>query len=221
MRPIRVAVIDYGLGNLFSIQKACEHVNLQAVITSSRQDIWASDAVILPGVGAFGSAMESLRRLDLLSPLREIATSEKPLIGICLGLQLLMTESYEFGHHRGLGVIEGEVVSFKGTNSRGENLKVPHVGWNGVTRVSHGQLQDPWANSPMEGLRDGEYMYFINSFYATPEDPGVVLSVSRYGNIEFCSSLRFGNIFATQFHPERSGPHGLHIYRHLCRLLQP
>lgn len=215
-----VAIVDYGLGNLYSIKQACEHFSYQALITSSPQDIWKSDAVILPGVGAFGSAMASLRRLDLVAPLREVAASGKPLIGICLGLQLLMRESWEFGRHQGLGIIDGEVVPFRSSEDGREKLKVPHIGWSGIFRDIKPDIQqssscfqkDSWAGSPLEGLADGEGMYFIHSFYAKPVDPGVVLSVSRHGHVAFCSSLRRDNVFATQFHPERSGSCGLRIY---------
>jgi len=225
---IKVAIVDYGLGNLFSVKHACEHAGTRATITSSKQEILQADAVILPGVGAFGDAMESLRKLDLISPLRETTMSQKPLIGICLGLQLLMTESYEFGRHRGLGIIAGPVVRFENPVGASGKLKVPQVGWNRIFRRKDSQTPaegdgappDPWSGSPLTGLRDGEFMYFVHSFYAEPQDPAVVLSVSQYSHIEFCSSLRYGNIFAFQFHPERSGPQGLQIYQNVASLIK-
>lgn len=223
-----VAIVDYGSGNLFSVKHACEHVNLHAIITSSKHEILHSDVVILPGVGAFGDAMETLKKLDLISPLKEIASSEKPLIGICLGMQLLMTESFEFGIHKGLDVIEGQVVKFESPVGPFGGLKVPQVGWNRIYRKKdtrppadiHDSNQYPWAGSPLEGVSDGEFMYFVHSFYARPKDARVVFSVSRYGNIEFCSSLTYRNVFASQFHPERSGPQGLHIYRNLASFIR-
>ena len=173
-----------------------------------------SDAVILPGVGAFGDAMAALRRLDLVRPLQDIAVSDTPLIGICLGVQLLMAESFEFGRHKGLEMIKGTVVRFDHPVEEGRELKVPQVGWNRIKQAH------PWSNTLLEGLADGEFMYFVHSFIVQPEDPNVILSTSRYGQIEFCSSLQYRNIFACQFHPERSGPKGLQIYRNLACLIQ-
>lgn len=225
---VQIAIVDYGLGNLFSVKHACEHVGMQAIITSSPQEILGADAVILPGVGAFGDAMEALKRRDLISPLKETALSDKLLIGICLGMQLLMTESYEFGRHRGLGIIEGPVVRFENPIGPVGKLKVPQVGWNRIFARENGHLladrtrsdRDPWSGSPLQGLGDGEFMYFVHSFYAKPKESRVVLSISRYGHIEFCSSLRYRNIFASQFHPERSGPQGLQIYRNIASLIR-
>lgn len=225
---IRVAIVDYGLGNLFSVNHACEYAGMQATITSSRQEISAADVVILPGVGAFGDAMASLNRLDLVGPLREIAASGKPLVGICLGLQLLMEESCEFGRHRGLGIVAGMVVRFDRPVGESGSLKVPQVGWNRIYRKGDaetcgeagGTSVEVWSDSWLAEVHDGEYMYFVHSFYARPEDPSKILAVSRYGNIEFCSALRYGNVFATQFHPERSGPQGLRIYRNIASLLR-
>ena len=209
----QVAIVDYGMGNLFSVKHACEAVGLKAALVSSAQDIFSAVGVILPGVGAFGDAMEALARLDLVSVLLDIAASEKPLVGICLGMQLLMTGSHEFGWHRGLGIIEGEVVRLEPPVScGGTRLKVPQVGWNRIYEISNGS----WKDSFLEGLKDGEFMYFVHSFCVKPGDSSLLLSTTRFGDIEFCSSLRRGNVFACQFHPERSGLHGLCIYRNLA-----
>lgn len=214
----RVAIIDFSLGNLFSVQQACEYAGLQAHITSARKDIESADAVILPGVGAFGDAMATLRKLDLVELLRDIAASDTPMVGICLGVQLLMTESYEFGRHQGLGIISGPVVRFDNPQENGKILKVPQVGWNRIYRGKGNRKEaaDPWADTPLAGLAEGECMYFVHSFIVQPEDPEVILTTTRYGHIEFCSGLRTGNIFACQFHPERSGSQGLRIYRNLA-----
>jgi glutamine amidotransferase len=220
----RVAVVDYGVGNLFSVKQACEAVGLQAEITSNADAIAAADAVLVPGVGAFGEAMQALRRLDLIGPLIDIAASEKPLIGICLGLQLFMTESFEFGRHKGLGIIEGSVVRFGEPTELARKLKVPHVGWSSIYRTrseaTRGSSKSSWMDSPLAELRDGEPMYFVHSYYVKPEDRELVLSISEYGDTEFCSSLMKDNIFACQFHPERSGFHGLNIYRKLASFIQ-
>lgn len=215
-----VVIVDYGVGNLFSVKHACNSVGIQARITSHKQEILSADAVILPGVGAFSNAMETLRHLDLIYTLQKVATSSKPFVGICLGMHLLMEESEEFGNHKGLGIIKGSVIRFDNPiDVSGKRLKVPHVGWDRIYKNidSHG---DSWASSMLKGLSDGEFMYFVHSFYAKPEDSNIVLSTTQYGNIEFCSSLYSRNIFACQFHPERSGPHGLKIYSKLASFIK-
>ncbi len=208
----KIAIVDYGLGNLYSIERACRHAGLSVTLTDRGADLEAAEAVLLPGVGAFADAMEALRERQLIEPLKDLAGDGKPLIGICLGLQLLMSESHEFGVHAGLGLIEGTVERLPGDGTR---QKVPQVGWNRIQRSMPGE----WDGSILAGLEDGAYMYFVHSYYARPRDPGVVLSRSRYGEHDFCSSLRQGNIVACQFHPERSGPDGLRLYHNLRRLL--
>jgi glutamine amidotransferase len=222
----RVAIVDYGLGNLFSVERACLEVGLAPFITGSPENVESADAIVLPGVGAFGAAMESLRKLDLVSVIQDFASSNKPIIGICLGIQLLMTESHEFGNHRGLNIIPGETVRLEERSSEGFRYKVPHVGWNGIhlpASAENGALsgESParWRGSPLHGLHKGDFMYFVHSFYPVPEDAEVVLSTTWHGEIEFCSSLRRGNIFACQFHPERSGSQGIQVYRNVANIL--
>ena len=213
----RVAIVDYGVGNLFSVEQACAFVGLTSVITNSRKDILDADAVILPGVGAYGDAMATLHRLDLVGVLRDIAASATPLVGICLGLQLLMTESCEFGNHQGLGIIEGSVVPFDAPRENDRILKVPHIGWNRIFQPAQGL---PWQGTLLDGIIEGEYMYFVHSFIVQPQESSIVLSTSRYGQIEFCSSIQHRNVFACQFHPERSGLNGLQIYKNIKYILQ-
>ena len=212
-RQPSVAIVDYGMGNLFSVQRACEQVGLPSAISSDPAVVLAADGVILPGVGAFGDAMAMLQRLGLASALREFAASGKPLFGICLGMQLLMRESHEFGRHEGLGLIDGDVVRLDGATPSGRPCKVPQVGWNRVWMPAGRS----WQGTPMASARDGEYFYFVHSFYVRPGDPSVIAAVTRYGATEFCSAVRRHNIFATQFHGERSGPQGLQLYRHLAQ----
>lgn len=215
-----VAIIDYGVGNLFSVKHACDSVGLQASITSHKQEILSAKAVILPGVGAFGNAIEALRRLDLINILKKVATSSKPFIGICLGMHLLMDESAEFGSRQGLGIIKGSVIRFDSPVGVSEKrFKVPHVGWGRIYKNTDFR-GDSWASSMLKGLSDGEFMYFVHSFYAKPKDSNIVLSTTQYGNIEFCSSLHSRNIFACQFHPERSGSQGLKIYSRLASFIK-
>lgn len=222
-----VAIVDYGMGNLFSVSQACEQAGLSWSITSSSQDLLLSDAVILPGVGAFGDAMETLSKLDLVSVLRDIAASSKPFIGICLGMQLMMTESHEFGSHRGLGIIEGEVLRLQESVQESRVMKIPQIGWNQINLVGSSrdeenlETRSEALDSPLlEGISDGEYMYFVHSFYSKLSEPSLIASTTRYAGIEFCSSVRIGNLFACQFHPERSGPRGLQVYKNLAKLIK-
>lgn len=212
-----VAIVDYGLGNLFSVKQACTFVGLNSIITNSKKDILDADAIILPGVGAYGDAMLTLHRLDLVNVLRDIVESQKLLVGICLGQQLLMTESYEFGRHKGLGIIEGPVVRFDVPKEKERILKVPQIGWNRIFQPANGLR---WHGTLLDMIDEGEYMYFVHSYICQPQNSNVILSTSRYGHIEFCSGIQSGNVFACQFHPERSGPGGMKVYQNLAAQLQ-
>lgn len=214
-----VAIVDFGLGNLFSVKQACQRVGIPAAVTSDPGQVAAADAVILPGVGAFGDAMQTLRARSLDEAILEANQLGKPIFGICLGMQLLMGDGHEFGRHKGLGIIEGDVVPFERGASANGRVKVPHIGWEPINRPVHQGRDGMWQNGPLAGLRDGEYMYFIHSFYVRPSDASTVAAVSRYGGTEFCSSLRQGQVVGFQFHPERSGPEGLRIYENLARLI--
>lgn len=209
MAPVTIAIVDYRLGNLFSVARACEHVGARPLITSRRSEIEAADGVILPGVGAFGDAMAELRALGLVEPLRELAQT-KPLWGICLGMQLLLETGHEFGTHKGLGVLAGEVRRIEPPRDRdGRRLKVPHVGWNGLRPTSPGA----WDGTPLAGLPDNVPLYFVHSYAVELADPAPAVAVTDYGDVRFCSALRQGPTFASQFHPERSGRDGLALYR--------
>jgi glutamine amidotransferase len=213
MNSAIVAIVDYEAGNLFSVEHACKAVGLTPVITSKPKDIFHSDALILPGVGAFGDAMMNLRRLDLIQPLLEFAASGKPFMGICLGMQLLFSRSEEFGEHEGLNLIEGDVVIFPPRNECGEKNRIPQIGWNKITYPSEcGQKR--WHDTPLEQIANGEFMYFVHSFYANPRVSGNILAVTSYGGLCYCSAVRNNNIFATQFHPEKSAAEGIKIYRY-------
>ena len=204
-----VAVIDYGMCNIFSVEHACRYVGLNPVITSNRHEVMKADAVILPGVGAYGEAMENIRRKDLESPLKDFISGGKKFMGICLGMQLLFTESEEFGSHGGLKIIEGHVKRFSG-HSGGKKVKVPQIAWNQIFPDPKNNL---WACSPLQDLCQGEYMYFVHSYYPIPSDVSAVLSWSDYEGTGYCSGLLKDNIAAFQFHPEKSGKEGIKIYR--------
>jgi imidazole glycerol-phosphate synthase subunit HisH len=206
-----VIIIDYGMGNLFSVRLACEKVGLSVNVSSSAKDILAANGVILPGVGAFGDAMDNLKRLDLISPIKDFIKTAKPFLGICLGMQLLLSESEEFGFHKGLDVIPGQVIRFPEKTRDNSILKVPQVGWNQICQL--GEKKNNWVDSPLNGIADGEYMYFVHSYYADIENKEHLLSESKYCGFSYASSLQKGSLFACQFHPEKSGNKGLTIYR--------
>jgi glutamine amidotransferase len=208
---VDVAIVDYGMGNLFSVKHACAFAGLDARVTADPADLSLARAVILPGVGAFGEAMATLTELGFTGALRAFAASGRPLFGVCLGLQLLMTESHEYGPHSGLGLIPGQVVQLDGTRER-----VPHVGWSAVHRSS----DDAWDDTPLSGLTSGVHMYFVHSFCVRPSAADVVVATTAHGGEDFCSAVRRGNVFACQFHPERSGVDGLRMYQNLARLVR-
>lgn len=196
--------MDYGVGNMFSVLRACVNAGLNAVLTADRKELETADAVILPGVGAFGPAMENLNRLDLIKPLKDFCASGRPFMGICLGFQLLMTESEEFGINSGLDIIKGVVRKFPVQN--GEGARVPQIGWNAIKKLRS------WDDTLLEGLADGEYMYFVHSFYVAPAYPDATCTTTSYAGIEYASCISSGNVFACQFHPEKSAWNGLKIY---------
>ena len=176
-----VAIVDHGTGNLFSVKQACERVGLLAKITRSPQEILSSSIVILPGVGAFGEAMKNLSALGLIDPLREVAGSGIPLVGICLGMQLLMTESHEFGDHPGLGIIEGEVFRMKETQNSVHYFRVPQVGWNRI-HMREGMMEggkdfvNGLTNGLLTGVEQNAFMYFVHSYYCKPVDKKAIFT---------------------------------------------
>jgi glutamine amidotransferase len=199
-----VAIVDYKMGNLHSVQKACAAAGLPAAFVSTAKALRRARAVILPGVGAFGQAMEHLTRMRLVAALKESALSGKPFLGICLGMQLLFEKSEEFGVHSGLGIFKGRVRPFPKT------LTVPHMGWNELHFKKHHPL--------VQGIRQGTYMYFVHSYYCDPQDPAIVLATTDYGK-EVTAAVSQGNLCAMQFHPEKSQAQGLKVYHNLARLL--
>jgi len=199
-----VAIVDYQMGNLHSVQKACAQAGLKSKLVNQAADIRRAKAVILPGVGAFGQAMQHLTSRRLIKALKEAAASGKPFLGICLGMQLLFDYSEEFGRHEGLGLLAGKVVPFP------KKLKVPHMGWNQIAL----QQKSPF----FQGVPNNAYMYFVHSFYCVPEDPKVVLTTTDYGQ-SFASAVGREHICGIQFHPEKSQNTGLTIYRNLAKML--
>jgi glutamine amidotransferase len=214
----QVAVIDIKMGNLFSVIRACEFANLDPIITTNIPTILESDALILPGVGAFGDAMNSLREMNLITTIKDFVESGKPLMGICLGMQLLFTESNEFGIHKGLELIEGSVIKFPSKNQQNEIIKVPHMGWSRIFQPAFSK-KDYWVNSPLCNIQNGEFMYFVHSYISVPKDQDVGLSNTYYEGTMFCSSVKLNNVFGCQFHPEKSGKRGIQIYKNWATMI--
>lgn len=217
-KDIKVAVLDYGMGNLFSVKQACEYAGLTPVTTSEVSEIMAADALILPGVGAFGDAMANLKKLDLISPVKEFIDSGKSFMGVCLGIQLLFTESEEHGQHKGFDIFSGSVKKFPSKNSEGKNVKVPQVGWNRINRA--GSTEIIWEDSPVKRTEIGQFMYFVHSYYVIPEDQKIVCTETEYENITFCSTIVANNIFAVQYHPEKSADQGLRMYKNWAEIIK-
>ena len=198
-----IAIVDYDMGNLKSVHKAFESVGHRAAVTRDPQAIADASHVVLPGVGAFGDCMRNLERHGLVEPVLGAIRAGKPFLGICLGFQLLFSESEECGTHRGLGVIPGRVVRFA-SGASPTPMKVPHMGWNSIAIGKRSPVLD--------GVPDGAFMYFVHSYYVVPDDRSVACTMTDYGR-PFVSSIARDNIFACQFHPEKSQSEGLRIIR--------
>ncbi len=201
-----LAIIDYGVGNLFSLQCSLKKIGVDAVVTNDAQVIKDADRIILPGVGAFGDAINKLRSTGLVDTIKAEAENGKPFLGICLGMQLHFEKGYEYGVHEGLGFLKGNVVPLEGKIP--SELNVPHMGWNGL---------DFKCDSPIfKYINEGDFVYFVHSFYATDCDDSVI-ATSDYG-IPVTAAVGKGNIFGCQFHPEKSGDVGLNILKAFCEL---
>jgi len=200
-----IAIVDYGMGNLRSVQKAIEKIGHSARIVTRPDEIAAAEHLILPGVGAFRDAIQELQRLGLVEPIRDHIRADKPFLGICLGLQLLFDVSYEDGEWPGLGVIAGEVVRFPAQT----DLKIPHMGWNTLEPTGPCRL--------LNGLPEPASVYFVHSYYVVPRDPDVVAARSHHG-VDFTAMIARGNLFATQFHPEKSQKVGLKLLSNFAEI---
>jgi len=200
-----IAIIDYGMGNLRSVQKGFERVGHMATITNDPHVVAKADHVVLPGVGAFADAIAELRRRDLVEPVREAIASGKPFLGICLGLQMLFDRGYEDGCHEGLGVLAGEVVRFQVP----PEYKVPHMGWNELSIVRRPPM--------LAGIEEGTHFYFVHSYYVAPTDPSVIAAQASYPE-PFTAMVWRDNLVATQFHPEKSQAHGLRLLKNFAEM---
>lgn len=200
-----IAVIDYGAGNLQSVIKALHYIGCDAAITKDKEVLKKAEGAILPGVGSFADAMDCMKTSGLTEPVMEYAASGKPFLGICLGLQLLFEASEESPGAKGLGILKGKIAKIPA----GEGLKIPHMGWN--------NLMIPSRTGLFAGIQESPYVYFVHSYYLTADDPAIVSSQTSYG-VTIDASVQQGNVFATQFHPEKSGQVGLQMLRNFAAI---
>ena len=211
----KVTIVDYGLGNIFSVSRALEHFGAEVALSDEPEQIAASPRVILPGVGAFANGMEGLRSRGLVEPLRDYAATGRPLLGICLGMQMLVAESEEFGRHEGLGIIPGKVVAIAGRDPKGTAMKVPHIGWSTLARPP---ARTRWDGTILQGLAGDSTAYFVHSFTVVPREEGDRLADTFYGDCRVSAAIQRGNVSGCQFHPEKSGPVGLAIIKNFLEL---
>lgn len=216
----KIAIVDYALGNLFNVQRMFKYLNIDAVITKKEDVLRSAERIVLPGVGAFAEGMKHLRanKLDML--LCDLAKEGRPILGICLGMQILMTESQEHGISKGLDLIPGKVVYFSPSTDQQDRYKIPQIGWNKIfpSQADGKTKDDVWAGTILEGVSQNAYMYFVHSLYVSPDDEKFSLSRTEYGENSFCSVIKKDNVVGCQFHPERSGDEGLQIFKNFVSL---
>ena len=200
----RIVIIDYGMGNLRNVQKSFEWIGFRAKVTRNKKEMEKASAIVLPGVGAFKDCIENLEKFGLIDPLIRSIEKGKPYLGICLGLQILFSESEEFGSQKGLDLIEGRVVKFRPDPEH----KVPHMGWNTLEKAREVPI--------LQGIENGDFFYFVHSYYVTPKETQWISTFTHYG-IQFVSSIWKDNLFATQFHPEKSQQKGLRILENFAK----
>jgi glutamine amidotransferase len=214
MNKKKVVIIDYGHGNLYSINQVCIHLGYKPIISSDEKEILSADSLILPGVGAFKVAMDELANKDLIEPIKEFVKKGNNMMGVCLGMQLLFESSEEFGINKGLGLINGNVKKFP-SSLNGKKIRIPQIGWN---KIFKDKSINKWENTPLKEISEEDYMYFIHSYYANPSDAKDILSFSNYQDIKYCTSVQKENIFGFQFHPEKSAEKGITIYKNFLSL---
>lgn len=216
---MKVAVIDLSVGNLFSVVQACRVAGLEPHVTTDPDELKSARGVVLPGVGAFGDARRRLETASLIEPLVELGSTGRPILGVCLGMQLLMTESEEFGPNHGLGLIPGRVVRLPATEVSNRRHKVPQIGWNRLWQRRPDGSPTLWSGTPLASLSDGAWMYFTHSFMVVPDSGEVVTASTIYGSVTYVSAVHHGSVFGIQAHPERSAEEGLDIYRGFAQMV--
>lgn len=212
---MKITVIDYGIGNILSVVRALTHCGAEVLLTNSPYDIRNSRALILPGVGAFEDGMRGLRERKILEPIKEYATTGYPFMGICLGMQMMLDVSDEFGMHKGLGLIPGRVVKIENTTIEGNNQKIPHIGWNKLELSGA-----DWNNTILSGVETQSEVYFVHSYTAIPQNNEHRLADTYYGGRQISAVIKKDNLYGCQFHPEKSGTIGLKIIANFIHISQ-
>lgn len=208
----KITIIDYGCGNILNLVRALKFLGYETKITHEKEVIVSSSHVILPGVGSFKTAMQQIKKYDLKNTILEYANSKKPLLGICLGMQILLTKGNEFGSHEGLGLIEGEVIKI--SNKKNSEIKIPHMGWNEI----YPRDKEQWKSKILRNIPEGKNFYFVHSYICSAKNPNSIIAVSNYCNIIIPAIISTDNIFGCQFHPEKSSNNGLGILKNFCEI---
>lgn len=206
-----IAIIDYGVGNLYSLKKALDNFATNVFITEEAGKISSADALILPGVGSFEAGMEGLKIRNLTGSVKKFSLTNKPMLGICLGAQLLLDKGYEFGKFDGLGIIPGKVIKF----SKLKKERIPHIGWNEISPFKKGG----WKKTVLDSVKTSSDVYFVHSYILQPDKKDNILALADYDGYEFCATIRKNNIYGCQFHPEKSGEIGLKIIKNFVNLI--
>ena len=209
----KITIIDYGCGNILNLARAIKFIGYEVDITHDKNKIINSSYVILPGVGAFGNAMKQIEKYNLHNTILEYAKSNKPLLGICLGMQILLTVSYEFGVHKGLGLIEGKVIKI--SNEKNKEIKIPHMGWNEIYPNNN---KKEWKNKILKNSSIGKSFYFVHSFVCITKNYDSTIAVCNYSDISIPAVVATGNVFGCQFHPEKSADNGLAVLKNFCEI---
>ena len=210
----KVTIVDYGIGNLRSVKQAFEHCGAEIEFVNSPNGIRRASYLVLPGVGAFADGMAGLKQRELIDPIKEYASGQKPFIGICLGMQMMLDYSEEFGVHQGLGLIRGKVIAVPRMAADGTFHKIPHIGWN---ELALPKLRQSWDGTILDGIQPGLAMYFVHSYMAVPDDPNHLLAVCDYGGHGIAAAIQKCSVYGTQFHPEKSAENGLAILRNFLK----
>lgn len=215
MSASRAVVVDYGMGNVLSVCRALEHCGGNAELSAEPRDVAGAERLVLPGVGAFGDCMNALCERDLVEPIMAFAASGRPLLGICVGMQILLDHGEEFGGSAGLGLIPGSVVKISTRKPDGASRKIPHIGWSAIRPPGSGN--DPWKDTLFARTKPNTSFYFVHSFTAAPTDPGHVLAEADYQDFTVTAAVRRDNVTGCQFHPEKSGGAGMHLIKEYLR----
>lgn len=210
----KVTIVDYGVGNLLSVRAAFEYCGAVCEVTDDPSVVEGAERLLLPGVGAFGDAMADMQVKGLAEPTHRFAATGRPLLGICVGMQMLMDSSEEFGNHKGLGLIPGPVLAIPPTTSDGTPHRLPHIGWDVLTA----SRPDSWTDTLLADTREGSWVYFVHSFTAFPSDPAHRLADCDYNGRSIAAVVRRDNVMGCQFHPERSGETGLNVIRRFLKI---